>query len=440
MRSHAPGGQFHLGFFTAFAPDEWNGPMASGGGDFWTGDFYVDIARDLERARFDFILFEDAIAVPDSFGGSRDVYLEHAFVAPKHDPVPLTAVIGSHTRHLGVAATMSTTWNRPYSVARLASTIDSMTRGRFGWNLVTTAGAGIAENFGVDTYPGHDERYELAHETVSIAKALWDSWEPGAVVRDHVTGVYADPAGVHEIGYRGEHFSSRGPLNTVRSPQGRPVLIQAGSSSTGRDFAARHAECIVATERGPEAMRAFRDDMRRRLELAGRHPDSCKVLYLVTPIVARTDSEAKALYDDILATERSQLDILARMSGWTGHDLSVYDLDEPLPRIHTEGSQGILERLAQWGSGKTLRECIVEMGFSSDSVDLIGSAETVADEMSAVMDEVGGDGYLIEAPGFQPSRWFVASITDALVPALQRRGRVRTEYTGSTFRENLMAF
>ncbi|GAA2247584.1 NtaA/DmoA family FMN-dependent monooxygenase [Herbiconiux moechotypicola] len=431
---------FHLGFFTAFAPDEWNGPLASGGGDFWTGDFYVDIARDLERAKFDFILFEDAIAVPDSFGGSRDVYLENAFVAPKHDPVPLTAVIGSHTRHLGVAATMSTTWNRPYSVARLASTIDSMTGGRFGWNLVTTAGAGIAENFGVESYPGHDERYAIAHETVTIAKGLWDSWSPTAVVRDHATGVYADPAQVHEINYRGEHFASRGPLNTVRSPQGRPVLIQAGSSEAGRDFAAAHAECIVATERGPEAMRAFRDDMRRRLELAGRHPDSCKVMYLVTPIVGRTDSEAEALYRDILATKRSQLDILARMSGWTGHDLSVYDLDQPLPRIHTEGSQGILERLAQWGSGKTLRECIVEMGFSSDSVDLIGSAETVAEEMCAVMDEVGGDGYLIEAPGFQPSRWFVTTITDALVPALQRRGRVRTEYTGTTLRENLLAF
>jgi FMN-dependent oxidoreductase (nitrilotriacetate monooxygenase family) len=434
------GTPFHLGFFTAFAPDEWNGPMASGGGDFWNGDFYVDIARDLERACFDFLLFEDAIAVPDSFGGSRDVYLEHAFVAPKHDPVPLAAVIGSHTRHLGVAATMSTTWNRPYSVARLASTIDSLTRGRFGWNLVTTAGAGIAENFGVESYPGHDERYEMADETVTLAKALWESWAPDAVVRDHATGVYADPSKVHEINYTGKHFSSRGPLNTVRSPQGQPVLIQAGSSSAGRDFAAKHAECIVATERGPEAMKAFREDIRRRLVLAGREPDSCKVLYLVTPIVARTDAEARALYDSILATERSQLDILARMSGWTGHDLSVYDLDEPLPRIHTEGSQGILERLAQWGSGKTLRQCIVEMGFSSDSVDLIGSAETVADEMCAVMDEVGGDGYLIEAPGFQPSRAFVLSITDALVPALQRRARVRTSYSGTTFRENLLAF
>ncbi|WP_440708110.1 NtaA/DmoA family FMN-dependent monooxygenase [Herbiconiux sp. YIM B11900] len=431
---------FHLGFFTAFAPDEWNGPMASGGGDFWTGDFYVELAKNLERACFDILLFEDAIAVPDSFGGSRDVYLEHAFVAPKHDPVPLTAVIGSHTRHIGVAATMSTTWNRPYSVARLASTIDSLTNGRFGWNLVTTAGAGIAENFGIDSYPGHDERYEIADETVTIAKQLWDSWAPDAVVRDHATGVYADPAKVHEINYRGRHSSSRGPLNTVRSPQGQPVLIQAGSSSAGRDFAAKHAECIVATERGPEAMKAFRDDIRRRLVEHGRHPDSCKILYLVTPIVARTDAEARGLYDAILATERSQLDILARMSGWTGHDLSVYDLDQPLPPIHTEGSQGILERLAQWGSGKTLRQCIVEMGFSSDSVDLIGSAETVADEMVEVMAEVGGDGFLIEAPGFQPSRAFAVSITDALVPALQRRGAVRTAYTGMTLRENLLAF
>ncbi|CAN5330355.1 hypothetical protein BH09ACT6_BH09ACT6_04120 [soil metagenome] len=275
---------------------------------------------------------------------------------------------------------------------------------------------------------------------MSIAKALWNSWEPDAVVRDHESGTYADTTKVHEINFRGKHFSSRGPLNTVRSPQTQPVLIQAGSSEKGRDFAAKHAECIVATERGPEAMKAFRDDVRQRLAAYGRDPDSCKIMYLVTPIVARTDSEAVDLYRAILDTERSQLDILARMSGWTGHDLSVYDLDEPLPAIHTEGSQGILERLAQWGSGKTLRQCIVEMGFSSDSVDLIGSAETVAELMCDTMDEVGGDGFLIEAPGFQPSRTYTASITDALVPALQRRGRARTEYTGRTLRDNLLAF
>lgn len=434
------GAPFHLGFFTAFAPDEWTGPMAAGGGDFWTGEFYVELARDLERAKFDFILFEDAIAIPDTYAGSRDVYLKHAFVAPKHDPVPLTAVIGAHTRRLGVAATMSTTWNLPYSVARLSATIDSMTGGRFGWNLVTTAGAGIAENFGLESYPGHDERYEIAHETVEIAKGLWHSWEADAVVRDYATGTYAAAAKVHEINYKGRHSSSRGPLNTIRSPQGWPVLIQAGSSAAGLDFAAKHAECIVATARGLEAMKAMRDDIRARVAGYGRDPDSCKVLFLVTPIVGWTDEEARARHRSLLESERSQLDVLARVSGWTGHDLSAYDLDKPLPVIETEASRGILERLAQWGSGKTLRECVIEMGFSHDSIDLIGSAETVAGEMCDAMDAVGGDGFLIEAPGFQPSRWFAASITDALVPALQRRGRVRGEYTGTTFRENLLAF
>jgi FMN-dependent oxidoreductase (nitrilotriacetate monooxygenase family) len=431
---------FHLGFFTAFSPDDWNGAMSSGGGDFWTGEFYIELAKSLERAKFDFILFEDAIAVPDTFAGSRDVYLQHAFVAPKHDPVPLVAILGSHTRHIGVAATMSTTFNRPYTVARLSSTIDSLTGGRFGWNMVTTAGAGIAENFGLETYPGHDERYQMADEAITIAKALWNSWEPDAVVRDHQTGVYVDPSKVKEIGFSGTYYSSRGPLNTVPSPQGQPVLIQAGSSEAGLQFAAQHAECIVATARGTAAMKAYRDDIRQRLAHYGRGPDDCKVLFLVTPIVGRTDEEARDLYDSLLATERSQLDILARISGWTGHDLSVYDLDEPLPFIHTEGSQGILTRLAQWGTGKTRRQCVVEMGFSSDCVDLIGSAETVADTMCEAMDTVGGDGFLIEAPGFQPSRSHTISITDALVPALQRRKRVRKHYRGATFRENLFEF
>jgi FMN-dependent oxidoreductase (nitrilotriacetate monooxygenase family) len=431
---------FHLGYFTGFVPDEWNGPLASGGGDFWNGHFYVELAQALERAKFDFLMFEDAVAIPDTFGGSRDLYLRYNFVAPKGDPVPLAAIIGYLTRHLGVGVTMSTTFTLPYHVARLCSTMDSLLGGRFGWNLVTTAGAGIAENYGLDKLPDHDERYEIADETVSIAKALWNSWEEDAVVRDRENWVYADASKVHEINYRGTHFSSRGPLNTVRSPQGQPVLIQAGASPAGMDFAAKHAEVIVTAVRGTEAMKAYRDEIRGRMMTYGRDPDTCKVLFVVTPIVGRTDEEAQATYETLLSSERTALDVLARVSGWSGHDLSQYDLDEPLPEMHTEASRGILERLAQWGTGKTLRQCVREMGFSHDCIDLVGSPDTVADAMCAAIDEVGGDGYLIESPGFQPSRAFTASITDGLVPALQRRGRVRTEYRGTTFRDHLLEF
>lgn len=431
---------FHLGYFTGFVPDEWNGPLASGAGDFWNGRFYVELAQALERAKFDFLMFEDAVAIPDTFGGSRDTYLKYNFVAPKGDPVPLSAIIGYMTSRIGVGVTMSTTFTLPYQVARLSSTIDSLTGGRFGWNLVTTAGSGIAENYGLDRFPDHDERYEIADETVTIAKELWNSWDEDAVIRDRETWTYADASKVHEINYRGKHFSSRGPLNTVRSPQGQPVLIQAGASSKGMDFAAKHAEVIVTAVRGVDAMKAYRDEIHRRMATFDRAPETCKIMYVVTPIVGRTDDEAQATYEALLSSERTALDVLARVSGWSGFDLSQFDLDEPLPELHTEASRGILERLAQWGTGKTLRECVREMGFSHDCIDLVGSPDTVADEMCAAIDEVGGDGFLIESPGFQPSRTFTASITDGLVPALQRRGRVRTEYSGATFRENLLAF
>jgi len=432
--------KFHLGYFTGFVPDEWNGPLASGGGDYWNGAFYVELAQALERAKFDFLMFEDAVAIPDTFGGSRETYLKYNFVAPKGDPVPMAAIIGSQTSRIGVGVTMSTTFTLPYQVARLASTMDSLMGGRFAWNLVTTAGSGIAENYGLTTFPGHDERYEIADETVEISKALWNSWDEDAVVMDRESWTYADASKVHEINYVGKHFSSRGPLNTVRSPQGQPVLIQAGASSKGMDFAAKHAEIIVTAVRGVEAMKAYREDIRARMAKFDRDPDTCKVLYVVTPIVGRTDDEAQATYQALLDSPRTQLDVLARVSGWSGIDLSQFPLDEPLPQMSTEQSRGILDRLAQWGSGKTLRECVREMGFSHDCIDLVGSPDTVADLMCEAIDEIGGDGYLIESPGFQPSRAFTASITDGLVPALRRRGAVREDYSGPTFRENLLEF
>ncbi|MEA9985156.1 NtaA/DmoA family FMN-dependent monooxygenase [Subtercola sp. RTI3] len=431
---------FHLGFFTSFAPDEWNGPLSSGGGAFADGRFYIDIARDLERACFDFILFEDSLAIPDAFGGSTDEYLREALVAPKHDPVPLSVAVGANTTRIGVAATMSTTYYAPFTLARVSSTVDSLLGGRFGWNMVTTSGDAVAANFGSKPLPPHDERYDRADEFVAAASALWNSWEPDAVILDHESGVYADPSKVHPVDFKGRWHQTKGPLNTVRSPQGRPVFIQAGASDRGRQFAADHAEVVVATARGIEGMKAYRTDIRRRMELAGRDPDSCKVLFLVTPIVGRTDEEAQAAYTAFMQTHRFQIDVLARLSAYTGHDLSVYDLDEPLPVIETEGSAGLLARLAQWGTGKTLRQCVIEMGFASDCIDLVGTADTIADTMVAAIDEIGGDGFLFGAPGFQPSRAHIAGLTEALVPALQRRGVVRTSYEFPTFRENLLAF
>lgn len=431
--------KFHLAWFSNFSLDEWQQPFASGGGNPWNGRFHTEFAQALERACFDFMMLEDSLMLSEAYGGSTTHYLKHAIHVPKHDPVPLAAVIGSHTRHIGIVPTMSTLGYTPFLLARLAATIDHITEGRFGWNIVTSAEKHAAQNFGLDRMVEHDARYDMADEFMDVVNALFDSWDPDAVVMDRDRHIYADAAKVRPINYKGKYYSSRGPLNTAPSPQRRPTYVQAGGSPRGRDFAARDADCIVAAQVGVKSMKAFRDDIRERARRFGRNPDDIKVLYLFAPVLGETEEEAIAKNTRSMMSEAYMERAVGMFSALTDIDFSKFDLDKPLPELSTDGETTALKMFTQPGSGKPFRQLIREAGKAT-CVDVVGTPEQVADRMAAIMDEVGGDGFLIKHPFHLINRRYIHEITDGLVPALQRRGLVRTEYTQPTLRETLREF
>jgi FMN-dependent oxidoreductase (nitrilotriacetate monooxygenase family) len=428
---------FHLGWFMNFTAIEWDDHFSSTEDPF-TGDFYVDMARSLERACFDYMLIEDTLMVPDAYGHSFDAYLKHAMMVPKHDPVPLATLMAAATKRIGLVATMSTSFYPPFMLARLAATVDHIARGRFGWNIVTSGEDSAAQNFGMDKLTEHDLRYDIADEYVDLCCKLWESWDTDAVVMDRDTGTWARGDRVRTIDFEGRWFKSRGPLNTVRPPQGRPVFVQAGGSPKGRQFAATWADSIVAIANGVEGMKSYRDDVRARAEAIGRKPDDIKVLFLVSPVLGETTAEAEERKARLSESDRYVEQSLLLVSSITDIDFSQFPLDEVLPPLTTNGEQGSLTKFMQEGSGKTLRQLAKE-GLAN-SVHLVGTPDDVADQMGEIMAEVGGDGFLLTANSDMLSRRYIAEITDGLVPALQRRGLSRTSYTHEQFRDNLLEF
>jgi long-chain alkane monooxygenase len=428
---------FHLAWFTNFTPGDWMSPFSHGGSP-WDGKFYVEMAQAMERACFDYIILEDTLMVSEAYAGTSEATLKHCLQVPKHDPIPLAAMIASNTSRMGVVATMSTMAWPPFMLARVSTTLDHIAGGRFGWNIVTSGEDAAAQNFGMKELPPREKRYAMADEYVELVCRLWDSWAPDAVIRDRERGVYADFRRVNPVHFEGEFLKCRGPLNVVPSPQGRPAFIQAGGSPRGRKFAAHHADSIIATANGIAGMKEYRDDVRGHAAQAGRNPDDVKVLYLVYPVLGETSEAARDKYKRMVSSDMFVEAALASVGSITDIDFSKYSLDEPLPRITTNGEQGSLDKFAQWGSGKTLRQLASER-FDS-GIDLIGTPDEVADRMAAAIDAIGGDGFLISTPFQRVSRRFIIEICEGLVPALQRRGLARTEYKGSTLREVLREF
>jgi FMN-dependent oxidoreductase (nitrilotriacetate monooxygenase family) len=430
--------KFHLGWFMNFSPTDWAGEFTPTD-DVWSGEFYIDMARSLERAGFDYMLIEDTVMVPDAYGGSYDNSLRLAMMVPKHDPVPLAAIMLAATQRIGIVATMSTSFYHPFMLARLAATVDHIGKGRFGWNIVTSGEHSAAQNFGMDRLTEHDLRYDMAEEYVQLACQLWDSWEPDSVIADRDTATYIRPGSVNSIDFEGKFFRSRGPLNTVRPPGGRPVFLQAGGSPKGRAFAAKWADSIIAIANGPEGMKEYRDDVRAKAAAQGRDPDDIKVLFVVSPVLADTHEEAEAKKErnrhDEMAIERT----LALVSSITDIDFAQYPLDEQLPpNMTTNGEQGSLTKFVQEGSGKTLRE-LARDGLA-DSVDFVGTPDEVAAQMDEIMEEVGGDGFLITTGANPMNRRYISEITEGLVPALRRRGLTRNGYEHALFRDNLKSY
>lgn len=385
------------------------------------------------------MILEDAVMVSQAYGGNFELELKHAAESPKLDPIMLAPLLAKATKHIGIIPTISTSLYKPFQAARVLNTLDHQSNGRAGWNIVTTSEDTAAQNFGMDRLPAHDERYDWADEFVDVAEKLWNSWDDGALVADPETRTYVDGKKVHRIDHEGRFFKSRGPLNAFPSPQRRPVYCQAGSSPRGREFAAQHADLLLTQAVGLEKMKEFRDDVRARAERHGRNPDDIKVLFVVTPIISDSDAGAKARNDWLWEPSDWRAEnSLAHMAAVMEIDFAQFDLDTPIPDLKTNGHQGGLEDFKHMARGsKNLREAANK--WSIASIPLVGTPETVADQMEEAMDYVGGDGFLI-AGMHQMSRHFIATITDGLAPVLQKRGLMRTSYDGATLRENLLAF
>jgi len=430
--------RFHLGWFMNFALDNWNSTFSSDGKP-WNGGFYVDMAKAMERACFDYIMFEDTLMVSDAYGGTTQAYLKHALMVPKGDPSPMAALVGASTTRMGIVITMSTLAYPPFLLARLCSTLDNICGGRFGWNIVTSGEDLAAQNFGLDKLPPRQQRYDMCDEYVALCKKLWDSWDADAVVLDRESDTYADHTKVRPIDFVGKYYKCRGPLNCAPSPQGRPAFIQAGGSPRGRQFAAETADSIIASATGVAAMKEYRDDVRARAAKAGRNPDDIKVLFTVSPMLAETRQAAQDKMDAWINGPDYIVRTLASISSITDIDFSKFDLDAELPPLTTNGEQGSLDAFVQKGSGKTLRQLALDRATRGlDGV--VGTPDQVADYLGEIMAEVGGDGFLISAGQWKLSRQYINEICEGLVPALQRRGLVRTEYTQTTLRETLREF
>jgi FMN-dependent oxidoreductase (nitrilotriacetate monooxygenase family) len=432
--------RFHLGWFQdGFRAPAWNRRWSGTSTRDWQdGSFYVDLARAFERACFDYFMIEDSNYVPDIYGASTAVYLKYGQRAPKHDPTALAAVLSQTTQHIGIVATVATSESTPFHVARMMSTLDHLSHGRIGWNIVTGSNDRAAQNFGHERQQPHDTRYDMADEFVATVCELWDSWDEDAVLMDAAAGVYVDHDKVHTIDHRGKYYASRGPLNTLRSPQGHPVLVQAGVSPRGRAFTARHSDTVIAAANNLDDMRELRADIRRRAAEAGRDPDSIKVMFLAQPMIGETEEDARRK-SELWAQDESRLvDFgLSSLASVTSVDFARYDPDQPLPAdLTTNGHRGQLDNMVK--SGKPLRELATGVVVGSRDAGFSGTADAVAARMAEAMDYVGGDGFLLTH--FTPTRRYVDEICDGLVPALQDCGVVRTGYEHPTFKQNLLAF
>ncbi|HQS11156.1 MAG TPA: LLM class flavin-dependent oxidoreductase [Xanthobacteraceae bacterium] len=401
-------------------------------------EHYAHIARTLERGKFDFLFFADRLAVADRYGESLETGIRLGDQdATRMDPLPVLGAMAAVTRNIGLGATRSTTYDAPYNIAREFATLDHLSGGRVAWNVVTSMNDGEALNFGSVPHLGHDERYDRADEFMEVAFKLWDSWEEGALVLDRANGIYADPDKVHYVNHQGKWFQSRGPLNIPRSPQGRPVIIQAGSSGRGKAFAARWSEVIFALQPNRERMGVFTRDVRAALEAAGRAPDASKVLMAVMPFIGRTRAEAEEKRDlhDSLIDPRVGLSTLAAHAN---ADFSSLSLDARVDEIAVSGSQGnfaALRSIAPDGS-MTIAEAGRVYGRGVMCPRIVGTAQDVADELAGIVDAGLADGFVI-SPAFLPDTF--DDFVDEVVPLLQARGALRRDYPGGTLRDMLGA-
>jgi FMN-dependent oxidoreductase (nitrilotriacetate monooxygenase family) len=399
---------------------------------------YLDLARVAERGLYDAIFFRDTAAVAGAdamFAGDRTRSRLARIVML--EPVMALAGMASVTQNIGLIATATTTYNEPYHIARRFATLDHMSGGRAGWNLVTSQFEDEAANFGLDKHPDHADRYARAGEFYDVVAGLWDSWEEDAFLYDKAAGEYFDFDKMHFLNHKGAHFSVRGPLNLPRTPQGRPIVAQAGSSGPGMDLAARTADLVFTAQIEIPEAQAFYRDLKARVAQYGRAPGDLLILPGLTPVVAPTMAEARAKHEQLqeLMPDDVALSSLARLSG--GLDLRQFPLDGPLPPLPPTNSGKSRQQLAvdlAKKHGMTLRQIARHVASAAGHRVIVGTPVSIADEMQDWLEADAADGFNVICNHYPVP--FV-EFTETVIPELQRRGIFRTAYAGPTLRENL---
>ncbi|WP_019007568.1 LLM class flavin-dependent oxidoreductase [Cohnella laeviribosi] len=389
--------------------------------------FYRKQALKAEEGKFDLVFIADGLYINEK---SIPHFLN------RFEPLTILSALAAVTSRIGLVGTLSTSYSLPFTVARQFGSLDHISGGRAGWNVVTSPLEGSALNYGDKPHPSHDERYQIAEEFLEVANGLWDSWEDDAFVRDKETGVFFDPAKMHRLNHKGKYFSVQGPLNIARSRQGRPVIFQAGSSESGKTLAAKKADAVFTGSETLEEAKAFYADVKQRAVSFGRSEDDIVILPGINPIIGRTEEEAERKYEEIanLVTIEKALDYLGRF--FDHFDFSQFPLDEPFPDIGDVGKNSFrsntdkIKRIAK-EQNLTLRQ--VALRSATPRGEFIGTPEKIADLIQRWHEEKAADGFIIHS--HLPSG--LHDFVDLVVPILQRRGIFRKEYEADTLRGNL---
>lgn len=417
-------------------PSSWRHPDSRT--DSMSADYYQEIARILEAGKFHMAFFDDRLAMPDRYGNDHAHTVEYGIRCVKMDPLIVLTTMGLVTEKLGLGATCSTTYYEPFDVARRFATLDLMSGGRAGWNVVTSLNDGEALNMGRDSHPEHDSRYDKADEFMEVVLGHWDTWEDGALIMDKTSGRFADPSKVKRLDHKGPAFKSRGPFTVPRSDQGHPVIIQAGASGRGQRFAGRWGEVIFTAARNLTGAREGYASVRNEAAKAGRDPEQMFLCNLTTPVCAATKAEA----EDKMALINKlplEIDALSLLAEALNYDFASKDLDAPLTTDELKSMQGILgiRDGVLKNSGKSnpsARDFVTFSGRGQVHDAMVGGPKEIADKLEEMFVERGCDGFVIAAT-YVPGSY--ADFVQHIVPELQRRGLFQKEYRGKTLRENL---
>jgi alkanesulfonate monooxygenase len=398
---------------------------------------YTRLAETAEAGKFDLLFVADALATRDGDLGPLSRWPQYMVY---FDPVPLMSALSVLTKHIGVVCTATTSYNEPYNIARRFATLDHISGGRAGWNVVTSSNLSEAYNFGREAHFEHDARYDRADEFVAVVQGLWDSWDDDALLRDRAQARYFDPAKVHTLDHHGEHFKVRGPLNVARSPQGHPVIFQAGSSEVGRELAAKTAEGVFTPQHTLKGAQEFYKDVKGRMAKYGREPDQLKIMPGFNSIVARTTAEAKDKHASLQSKIHPEVGLALLSTALGNFPLKDVDIDGPLPKEadswKTNMGQTSYKNVMRWAREEnlTVRQMYERFAGARGQRTVVGNPIEIADEMEEWFLNHGVDGFLVHPPTLPGG---LDDFVDLVIPELQNRGLFRTEYEGTTLRDRM---